>query len=160
MAWRAAHWANWAFEVESISENGTIEFGRGGFQGARGGPGSDWFVQNVFEELDVADEFYYDRVHKMLYVVSNETSADQPPSGAFVAVPSSNHTLLSARGSKEQPIANLTISGIGFRDTAWTMLQPVRCATVLCECMLYAVKLTPRMHRFSARRPLGRRLGP
>ena len=46
MAWRAAHWANWAFEVKSISSNGTIEFGRGGFQGARGGPGSDWFVQN------------------------------------------------------------------------------------------------------------------
>jgi hypothetical protein len=130
MAWRAAHWANWAFEVKAISDNGTVEFGRGGFQGARGGAGSDWFVQNVFEELDQANEYYYDRSTMTLFVVSNETSADAPPSGAFIAVPSSNHTLLTALGSPTQPIVNLTIRGIGFRDTAWTVRRPPSAAAV------------------------------
>eukprot|EP01051_Picozoa_sp_SAG22_P004436 SAG22_NODE_237_length_14221_cov_37.207832_13_plen_111_part_00 len=39
--------------------NATITFGKGGFQGARGGRGSDWYISNVFEELDAPTEFYY-----------------------------------------------------------------------------------------------------
>jgi hypothetical protein len=120
----ARSWANWAFEVESISANRTITVGKGGFQGARGGPGSDWFVQNVFEELDDPTEFYYDSASATLYVVSNETSPHTPPRGTYEAVPTANHTLLSAVGSNVHPIVNLTLRGIGFRDTAWTMLQP------------------------------------
>ena len=48
VAWRAAHWANWHFEIDGYTSGGesgansTILFGNGGFQGARGGPGSDW----------------------------------------------------------------------------------------------------------------------
>ncbi len=30
-----------------------IDFGRGGFQGARGGPGSDWFIANLLQEVCV-----------------------------------------------------------------------------------------------------------
>ena len=73
MAWRKAHWANWAFEVASVAGS-TVKFGRGGFQGARGGPGSDYFIQNVREELDDPTEFYFDVAAQRLYVVSNATS--------------------------------------------------------------------------------------
>ena len=42
VAWRAAHWANWHFEIDGYEYeeggNASITFGRGGFQGARGGP--------------------------------------------------------------------------------------------------------------------------
>ena len=42
------------FEVESYnSTTGNFTFGTGGFQGARGdNEGGDFFVENVFEELD------------------------------------------------------------------------------------------------------------
>ena len=42
------------FEVESYnSTTGNFTFGKGGFQGARGAnEGGDFFVENVFEELD------------------------------------------------------------------------------------------------------------
>lgn len=72
-AWRAAHWANWVFDVESIDQqqggNGTVRFARGGWQGARGGPGSDWFISNVLEELDDETEFFYDAATSRLYLV-------------------------------------------------------------------------------------------
>eukprot|EP00947_MAST-08B_sp_MAST-8B-sp1_P004183 g4183.t1 len=136
MAWRAAHWANWAFEVKGVdAENGTIHFGKGGFQGARGGPGSDWFVQNIREELDAPNEFFYDQDTKRLYLYSNETDASAPPAPTrkIVAVPAAHHTLLtttttttttSSTPTQAQPLRDVTIAGLGFRDTAWTMLQP------------------------------------
>ena len=38
--WRKSHWANWMFEVDEIDQGSqTITFGKGGFQGSRGGPG-------------------------------------------------------------------------------------------------------------------------
>ena len=46
--WRRSHWANWMFEVDSIDQvTSTIKFGKGGFQGSRGGPGSDWYVDRT-----------------------------------------------------------------------------------------------------------------
>lgn len=37
-------------------------FGKGGNQGARGeNEGGDFFVENVFEELDHPGEFFFDR---------------------------------------------------------------------------------------------------
>ena len=52
--WRPYRWANWMFEVASYDrERANFTFGRGGNQGARGdNSGGDWFVENVFEELD------------------------------------------------------------------------------------------------------------
>ena len=69
VAWRAAHWANWHFEIgdyesssgvdpESKEALSSITFGKGGFQGARGGIGSDWYISNGFEELDTKTEYY------------------------------------------------------------------------------------------------------
>ncbi len=144
-AWRKAHWANWQFKVQAIdAKTGTVRFGLGGFQGARGGPGSDWFVQNIREELDAPNEFYFDRATQTLYVYANETDARAPPSPArsFVAIPAAHHTLMTtapalgresesgpgdaaaAAADRSDMIVNLTLSGLGFRDTAPTMLQP------------------------------------
>ena len=42
------------FEIESYDKTtGNFSFGKGGYQGARGNNnGGDWFVENIFEELD------------------------------------------------------------------------------------------------------------
>eukprot|EP00750_Incisomonas_marina_P033658 INCI9923.3.p1 GENE.INCI9923.3~~INCI9923.3.p1 ORF type:complete len:923 (-),score=130.23 INCI9923.3:2785-5553(-) len=121
-AWRKAHWANWMFDVAGIDlSTHTIEFGRGGFQGARGGPGSDWFIANVLEELDDPREFYFDRANDLLYVMSNTTGP--PADDLYEGL--QQHTLIQAQGSSmAKPIRGLTIRGIGFRDVAPTYMQP------------------------------------
>jgi hypothetical protein len=43
------------FDVDSVTSD-TIHFGAGGYQGCRGGPGQDWFVENVLELLDSPGE--------------------------------------------------------------------------------------------------------
>eukprot|EP01063_Lacrimia_lanifica_P022202 TRINITY_DN29866_c0_g1_i1.p1 TRINITY_DN29866_c0_g1~~TRINITY_DN29866_c0_g1_i1.p1 ORF type:complete len:828 (+),score=233.01 TRINITY_DN29866_c0_g1_i1:46-2529(+) len=137
-AWRAAHWANWQFDVDTFdAKTGTVRFGKGGFQGARGGPGSDWFVQNVREELDSANEFYFDSVAETLYMYTNGTDASAPPAyESLVLVPSAHHTLLTtpttgrrafsaaAKAGDQATVANLTLANLGFRDAAPTMMQP------------------------------------
>lgn len=48
---------------------GTFHFSKGGFQGARGNNnGDNFYIENVFEELDAPGEFYFDAVKKMLYL--------------------------------------------------------------------------------------------
>jgi hypothetical protein len=126
-AWRKAHWANWVFDVASIDQKGggAIHLARGGWQGARGGPGSDWFISNVLEELDEATEFFYDGEKGRLYALSGSEDGSTPPDGnQWVAVPYANHTLMTVSGTQANPVKGLHIEGIGFRDTAWTMMQP------------------------------------
>ena len=46
-----------------------ITFGQGGFQESRGslhGAGGDWFIENVFEEFDSPNEFFWDRAQQKL----------------------------------------------------------------------------------------------
>ena len=135
VAWRAAHWANWHFEIADYAHKfadpeaptpatpmSSISFGKGGFQGARGGPGSDWYVSNVFEELDVKTEFYYDVEEQSLYYFGNGTHG-VAPSETFVAT--TVHTLFNVSGaSMEQPIKGFSLTSVGLRDTAPTMLEP------------------------------------
>eukprot|EP00054_Salpingoeca_dolichothecata_P007214 m.41893 g.41893 ORF g.41893 m.41893 type:complete len:814 (+) comp16925_c0_seq2:2-2443(+) len=125
MAWRQAHWANWAFEIDGyFPHNSTFLFGKGGFQGARGGPGSDWYIMNMLDLMDNATEYYYDPINQTLYYFANNTE-HQPPSASTQFVAVVQHTLFNVTGeSMTNPVKDLTIKGVGFRDSAWTMLQP------------------------------------
>ena len=54
---------------EYDSSSGTFHFAKGGFQGARGNDkGDNFYIENVFEELDAPGEFYYDPMGKKLYL--------------------------------------------------------------------------------------------
>ena len=114
------------FDVANIDlEKNIIKFGRGGFQGARGGPGSDWFISNVLQELDEPREFYFDRAADMLYVMANESvvGAGNPPANATYEG-LEQHTLIHAEGSAmDKPITDVTLRGLGFRDTAPTYMK-------------------------------------
>ena len=77
------------FDVASVASypnssglsNETIEFGAGGYQGCRGGPGQDWFVENVLELLDNENEHYIDTDTSppTLYYQPNSTAQGNPP---------------------------------------------------------------------------------
>ena len=125
-AWRAAHWANWKFEIESYhaDDSTNIIVGKGGFQGSRGGPGSDYYIENVIEELDVVGEYYYDIDKKILYISSNTTEGTPPSASSEIIAVTEKDLLSITSPSKSTPVKDITITGLGFRDTRQTMLEP------------------------------------
>jgi hypothetical protein len=121
--WRAAHWANWAFEVESYDAGSQrVGFGRGGFQGARGGPGSDYFVENALELLDAPAEWYFDAATRALYLYTNESSGLPPGPGALLEAPQLR-ALVVVNASQGAPAVNISLLGLGFKDSAPTFMD-------------------------------------
>ena len=123
--WRPGHWSSWMFEVGSYDgTTGTFMFSKGGFQGARGNSnGDEIVVENVMEELDSVNEWFYDEENKMLYFFYNATSGTEPPSDTLY-VATQLKTLISINGSMSDPVENITIRGVNFRDTAYTYMDP------------------------------------
>lgn len=137
-AWHSQSWSMHMFEIES-SDEGTMSFvPGGGRQGGRNwcrcdqctyaGPGcgqhrdppvddsrlisGTWLVENILDELDQPGEFYFDPSTNLLYLIPNTT-----------AIPidlrlSMLETLIDVRGA-----SNITISGLGFRDSAATFMS-------------------------------------
>ena len=76
-----------------------------------------FFVENIFEELDADNEFFYDESTSTLYYYSS--------SGAPVGeVEMTLHkTFLSIVGTQEAPVRDVRLLGIGMRDTAISYLD-------------------------------------
>ena len=57
------------FEIGDYdAKNMTMTFSRGGFQGARGNAnGAEFFIENVYEELDYPGEFFYNTSERVTY---------------------------------------------------------------------------------------------
>eukprot|EP00316_Scyphosphaera_apsteinii_P011180 CAMPEP_0119345442 /NCGR_PEP_ID=MMETSP1333-20130426/107488_1 /TAXON_ID=418940 /ORGANISM="Scyphosphaera apsteinii, Strain RCC1455" /LENGTH=733 /DNA_ID=CAMNT_0007357911 /DNA_START=423 /DNA_END=2624 /DNA_ORIENTATION=+ len=120
--WRPARWANWMFEMSSYDpKTGNFSFGKGGNQGARGeNKGGDFFVENVFEELDAPGEFFFDKKSKRLFLWYNKTGS---PASASVVVPQLR-TLVNISGTQWQPVSAITHRGIAFRSARYTYMDP------------------------------------
>lgn len=121
--WRPSRWSNWMFTVSDYDpETGNITFGAGGNQGARGNDkGGDFFVENVFEELDHPGEFFYDKKTDELFLYYNDTGA--PPQDMEVVVPQLR-VLVNVSGSQWNPVRNVTLQGITFKSSRYTYMDP------------------------------------
>jgi len=118
--WRPGHWFSVMSRTEGILPNGTVKFGEGGFQGAEGhDTGAEWFVENVLEELDAPNEFYFDKRAATLHLCFNGTG----PPPAQVEVPHLAE-LVRLEGGQDQPVANVTIQGVTLTGTRPTYLDP------------------------------------
>ncbi len=124
-AWRPGHWASWMFEVGAYdSKASTFTFSKGGFQGARGSDnGDEFYIENVMEELDSANEWFFDKSSKTLYFFYNDTSGKTPPNDTLYVVPVLK-TLINIQATQDNPAKQITIRGINFRDTAYTYMDP------------------------------------
>ena len=99
-----------------------IKFGKGGFQGARGDKaGGDFFIENVFEELDSPGEFFFNETTRDLFLFYNGTGA--PPAEASVVVPQTQ-ILLKMVGTQWKPVMGVKHSGITYRAAAYTYMEP------------------------------------
>ena len=123
--WRPGHWASWMFEVGDYnSGTSTFTFSRGGFQGARGNNnGDEFYIENVLEELDSSNEWYFDPNTKALFFWYNASAGTEPPSDTLYVVPQLK-TLLKIVGTQENPVKGVNISGVNFRDTCYTYMDP------------------------------------
>jgi hypothetical protein len=111
------------FEVGAYNASANnFTFGRGGNPGARGhDQGGDWFVENVFEELDYPNEFFFDKKTKKLYLVHNGTGA--PPDAATV-VATKQRVLLNVSGTQWDPVRDVKHEGVTFTSTRYTYMDP------------------------------------
>lgn len=112
-----------------------LDFGRGGFQGGEGiSPDgsnlnlSNWYIENVMEELDSPREWFFNQSTRTLYYKPNASApgttdpATGLPTGDFVMT--GTKVLINATGSQADPVVNVSIGGLVLRDTAYTYMDP------------------------------------
>ena len=98
----------------------TFLFTGGGNQGGEGNDkAGEWYIENVFEELDAENEYFFDRATSKLYLWFNGTGV--PPS--TVVVPTLADMIV-VNGTKEQPVKNISIVGLQLRDNRPTYMEP------------------------------------
>lgn len=112
------HWGGWQFQIDARNtSSNTISWSKGGFQEARGDiAGAEWYVENIFEELDEAGEWYYDDEKNKLYYFPNGSLPEQVTISQF-------ESLISIKGSQSKPVFNISFSQITFTETSSTFLE-------------------------------------
>ena len=128
--WRPGRWSSWTFEVgaQTAHFNGTanvtsFDFARGGFQGSRGEKQGDcMYIENVFEELDAPGEFFFNETTRTLFLWHNASAGVAPPSDGSLAV-TATRWLVNVSGTMSAPVTDVSIIGLGLRDTRDTQLD-------------------------------------
>ena len=123
--WRPKHWDSWMFEIGKYDGNKqNISFSKGGFQDGTGSPTGDaYYVENIMEELDYENEWFYNESTRTLYYKMN-VSNKSPDSANLVFEATKIKVLKNFTGTMENPVENVEISGITYRDTAITYMDP------------------------------------
>ena len=106
----------------------TVRLGKGGFQMNDLWAGevttgidhrSRFYIENVFEELDSPGEWYFDREKSVLYLMPEE-GIDL--NDALVEVSAHKHAI-EMRGTQEDPVHHITLSGFRIAHTETTYLD-------------------------------------
>jgi hypothetical protein len=149
-AWHSQSWSMHMFEIQH-AEAGTFIFAEGG--GKQGGRNwcrcdqcsyaapwcgqnqsppnhSDsrlisgtWFVENVMSELDFPGEFFFDRKSNLLFIYPNRTDINGSANTRHAGVSGLRFSTLDQLIRLRNGAANISISNLGFRDTAATYLS-------------------------------------
>ena len=114
------HWSNWIFQLGGRDESRRqLTFAYGGWQiGIGCDMGAEWFVENIMEELDAPEEWYFDDLDSTLYYFPNGSSSP-PASGVATAV----KTLFQIIGNSDTPVINVSITNLTLAQTAPTYLD-------------------------------------
>jgi hypothetical protein len=119
-------WGDWAFAVNSTSKGNnqlTINFAYGGYQEARGSGinnGQHFYIENIFEELDVPGEWYYDYTSQTIYFYPNGTD----PRTAEVAVPiSASIVSIIGNPATSSYAVGITFANMTFTQSRYTFME-------------------------------------
>lgn len=113
-------WGGFHFKITGVNEDGTAIL-EGGQQNNRGSKPHEEYrmVENVFEELDSPGEWYLDKeTHKLYYWPSKNVNINTSKFEASVL-----KELIQVVGTLENPVKNVTISGITFKYTKRTFME-------------------------------------
>ena len=118
-AFQCGHWGNWQFQLSGRdSANRQLLFAYGGWQEARGcSAGAEWYVENIFEELDAPGEWFYNEIEQKLYLYPNDTL---PSEGIGTVL----DRAVEVVGIMQFPVTQVSITNITFAHTATTFLRP------------------------------------
>lgn len=119
-AMHQAMWGDMHFKITGVKKNGQVVL-EGGFQNNRPTEPHEKYrmVENVYEELDAPDEWYYDTNTGFLYFY--------PPSNidifsAFYETTRLKH-LVEFRGTLKNPVKNISIKNISFQHSKQTFME-------------------------------------
>ena len=117
-AFHCHHWGNWQFHVAYRNHiNRNIIFKYGGFKEARGcRTGAEWYVENIMEELDAPNEWFYNDRNKVLFYYLN---GSLPKSGIGTVL----EQLFTVEGTMDLPVNNISFVNLTFARTASTFLK-------------------------------------
>lgn len=124
------YWGNMQWRLRSIDyDTNTLHLGEGGWQlnevfqrsAATGvGTRSNFYIENLLEELDAPGEWYSDPRRDVLYYYPpKEVALDR----ALVEVSRLKH-LIEFKGSKEKPVRFISFTGFRIAHTETTYLEP------------------------------------
>ncbi|MEO9894153.1 chitobiase/beta-hexosaminidase C-terminal domain-containing protein [Aurantibacter sp.] len=126
-AFQSHNWGNMQYRIKDYNAlDNKIYLGQGGWQlqraygvGGKGVHASWFFIENIFEELTVAGEWFLDEKEQLLYY-NPENGVDL--STALVEVPVLKD-LIQIKGSQKNPVKHITIKGIDFTQSAATFME-------------------------------------
>jgi len=119
-ALHSAKWGDFHYIITGKDSSGKPMMEGGWQNNRRSGMHEKYrYAENIFEELDTVNEWYYNQKRKILYYF--------PPKGldlkaARFETPQIAH-LFEFRGTEEKPVKNITISGLTLTETARTFMQ-------------------------------------
>lgn len=119
-AMHASRWGGYHYRITGKKPDGSVAY-EGGWQNNRQmGMHQDFrMVENIFEELDTAGEWFHDGKSGTLYF-KPATGADL--SKVRVEIVRLRH-LIEFRGSAKEPVKHITLKGFTFRHTARTFME-------------------------------------
>ncbi len=74
--------------------------------------------------LDMPGEWFYNASTHQLFLMPNGTEPGQPPPAAAQFVVPKLHRLITVVGQLGKPVTNVTVRGLGMRDTKITYMEP------------------------------------
>lgn len=119
-ALHSARWGDFHYVITGKDTSGQPILEGGWQNNRRSGMHEKYrYAENIFEELDTVNEWYYDKKTKILYYF--------PPKGldlktARFETPQIAH-LFEFRGTEEKPVKNIIISGLTLTETVRTFMQ-------------------------------------
>ena len=126
-AFQSHNWGNMQYRIkENNRAESKIYLDEGGWQlqrsfgiGGKGARSSWYFIENIFEELDVPGEWFLDTETNLLYYypISGVKLSD-----AKIEVPILKD-LIQLKGSKETPIRNISFKGFTFTQSKYTFMD-------------------------------------
>ena len=119
-AMHSGEWGGFHYKIESVDKKGKAVL-IGGHQNNRPSPLHKEYrmVENVFEELDVPGEWYFDNASSMLYLYP---LANTDLTTALVEISALDH-LFELKGTEDAPLNNVSIQELRLEQTNRTFMQ-------------------------------------